>query len=630
MANTYVDYTATAAQTDFAFSFDYLEDEHVTVEIDGVVKTLGATADYTIVTSPAKKIVLTSGATAGQIVRVRRKSQPDTNLVDFVNGSVLTESELDRAYLHNRYLAEEIAELNDASLQIEAGGTQWDAKSLRIKNVDTPTAGTDATNKTYVDTNDALKVAKAGDSMTGELAMGGNKVTGLGTPTATTDASTKDYVDSKVNQVSSGASSPPTKWVFTGTAGANTTYDVTGAEVNGDTAYDVSIDGAVKEPTTDYTVDPDTDTLTIVPTLSGGEDIVVIERGFGVAVTGTVGTSQIQAGSITADKLATDAVTTAKIEDNAVTAAKISTTDPVFNVQTDGKVGIGTTSPSPHKLKVEGGSISSEGLVSAVTSGSNIIISNSGTEEPYIKFDGKNSLIGLNWTIGIVDDDLSTEGNLLAFKRLNDSDVTQATPLVIDSDGKVGIGETGPAYELDVVGDVNITGDYKINGASAITVPTGTVSAFAGSSAPTGYLLCDGSEYSETTYATLFGVISTTYNTGGETANHFRVPDLRGRVIAGIDSANTVLNDTSSIDGTALGNTGGDDVHLLSSSESGLPDHTHLSSRDSTAADPAGSNNRQINGNVNATSGVVGGAQDASSAHNNVQPTIILNYIIKI
>ena len=268
MANTYVDYTATAAQTDFAFSFPYLEDSHVTVEIDGV-----ATTDFTIVTTPATKVVLDSGATAGQIVRVRRKSQPDTNLVDFVNGSVLTESELDRAYLHNRYLAEEIAELNDASLQIGAGGTNWDAKNLKIKNLADPANTTDATNKTYV--------------------------------------------DQKVNQVSTGASFPPTKWTFTGTAGANTTYSVTGAEINGDTAYDVSIDGAVKEPTADYTVDPDTDTLTIVPTLSGGEDIVVIQRGFGIAIsTGTIGSSQIANGAIDESKLATNAVTTAKIEDD--------------------------------------------------------------------------------------------------------------------------------------------------------------------------------------------------------------------------------------------------------------------------------------------------------------------------
>ena len=276
MATTYVDYTATASQTDFAFNFDYLEDEHVIVEING-----SATTDFTIVTSPAKKVVLNSGATAGDIVRVRRKSQPDTNLVDFVNGSVLTESELDRAYLHNRYLNEEIAELNDSSLQIEAGGTDWDARTKKIKN--------------------------------------------LATPTLTTDATTKDYVDGKFNQAASGASSPPLKWVFTGTAGADTTYTVTGAEINGDTAYDVSIDGSVLEPTTDYTVDPNTDTLTIKTTLTGGEDIVIIQRGFGIPITtGEIGSAQISADSITTAKLADSAVTNAKLGANAVTTPKIA------------------------------------------------------------------------------------------------------------------------------------------------------------------------------------------------------------------------------------------------------------------------------------------------------------------
>jgi hypothetical protein len=277
MATTYVDYTATASQTDFAFNFEYLEDEHVIVEINGTAQLSSA---FSIVTSPAKKVVLNVGATAGDVVRVRRKSQPDTNLVDFVNGSVLTESELDRAYLHNRYLNEEIAELNDSSLQIEAGGTDWDARTKKIKN--------------------------------------------LATPTLTTDATTKDYVDGKFNQAATGASSPPLKWVFTGTAGADTTYTVTGAEINGDTAYDVSSNGSVLEPTTDYTVDPNTDTLTIKTTLTGGEDIVIIQRGFGVPIsTGEIGSAQISADSITTAKIADSAVTTAKIGANAVTTAKI-------------------------------------------------------------------------------------------------------------------------------------------------------------------------------------------------------------------------------------------------------------------------------------------------------------------
>ncbi len=279
MATTYVDYTATASQTDFAFNFEYLEDEHVIVEINGTAQLSSA---FSIVTSPAKKVVLNVGATAGDVVRVRRKSQPDTNLVDFVNGSVLTESELDRAYLHNRYLNEEITELNDSSLQIEAGGTDWDARTKKIKN--------------------------------------------LATPTLTTDATTKDYVDGKFNQAATGTSSPPLKWVFTGTAGADTTYTVTGAEINGDTAYDVSSNGSVLEPTTDYTVDPNTDTLTIKTTLTGGEDIVIIQRGFGIPIsTGEISSAQISADSITTAKIADSAVTTAKIADGSVTNAKLAT-----------------------------------------------------------------------------------------------------------------------------------------------------------------------------------------------------------------------------------------------------------------------------------------------------------------
>lgn len=251
MPTTYVDYNpATSDQitNGFEIPFDYLEDEHVIVEVNGVQNT-----NTELTTGTPVKIKITSGpGSAGDIVRVRRKSQPDTDLVDFENGSILTESELDRAYRHNRYLAEEITELNDASLQEEEGGTDWDARSKKIKN--------------------------------------------LGTPTLTADATTKQYVDDKVSQASTGTTQPPKKWVFPGTAGANTTYSVTGAEINHDTAYDVSIDGAVQEPTTDYTVDPDTDTLTIVPTLSSGANIVVIERGFGIA------TSTLADGSVTAAK----------------------------------------------------------------------------------------------------------------------------------------------------------------------------------------------------------------------------------------------------------------------------------------------------------------------------------------
>lgn len=200
MANTYFDYPADGSETFFAITFDYLEDDHVKVELDGVATTL-----FSINTDqPTKRVEMDTAPTNGVNVRVIRKSQPGENLVDFVNGSVLTEAELDRAYLHNRYLNEESAEQTDDSLKLKAGADGWEGQNKKLIDLADPVSAQDATTKNYVDTQDALKVAKAGDTMSGDLAMGSNKITGLGTPTSGTDASNKTYVDDTVASVTAG------------------------------------------------------------------------------------------------------------------------------------------------------------------------------------------------------------------------------------------------------------------------------------------------------------------------------------------------------------------------------------------------------------------------------------------
>ncbi len=88
-------------------------------------------------------------------------------------------------------------------------------------------------------------------------------------------------------------------------------------------------------------------------------------------------------------------------------------------------------------------------------------------------------------------------------------------------------------------------------------VPTGVVFPYVGAVAPDGYLLCDGSAVSRATYATLFGVIGTSYGVGDGTTT-FNVPDLRGRVAVGKDAATF----------PTLGGTGGAET-------SSLPSHTH-------------------------------------------------------
>jgi len=257
MANTYVDYTATAGQTDFAFSFPYLEDSHVVVEVEGVNQAL--TTNYTIETSPAQKIVLSSPTTAiagGELVRIKRVSDPSTNLVDFVNGSVLTETELDRAYLHNRYLSEEAYDGVNAGLGELEGSTNYNANNKQIKNLADGTLATDAVNKGYVDT---------------QIALTDTNLAGFYKSTHTGNA-----VDN----------------VFT----LSFTPQTTEAE-----AYIVSIDGLVQVPDTDYTIGATAITFNTIPA-SSAEICVVATAAASVA---TVNEAQVTAtGSSTARSLA--------------------------------------------------------------------------------------------------------------------------------------------------------------------------------------------------------------------------------------------------------------------------------------------------------------------------------------
>ena len=163
----------------------------------------------------------------------------------------------------------------------------------------------------------------------------------------------------------------------------------------------------------------------------------------------------------------------------------------------------------------------------------------------------------------------------------------------------------------------------KLKRSTVTFIPAGSVVDFAGSSAPSGWLLCAGQAVSRTTYADLFTAIGTTFGVG-DGSTTFNLPDLRGRVVAGKDdmngtAANRLTTGGSGINGASLGASGGTQTHTLITAE--IPAHTH-------GGGIAGGGSEQFTGGGSqavANTGSTGGG----GAHQNTQPTLILNKIIK-
>ena len=167
--------------------------------------------------------------------------------------------------------------------------------------------------------------------------------------------------------------------------------------------------------------------------------------------------------------------------------------------------------------------------------------------------------------------------------------------------------------------------DKKVKKSNLVkdTVPAGVIEMFRGSTAPTGYLLCDGSAVSRTTYSALFTAISTTYG-AGDGSTTFNVPNLKGKVAVGLNSSDTSFD--------ALGETGGEKSVTLTAAQSGLPSHRHYAQLTTGTGTPGYVSQVSITGNWGPDKVIVedAGPINASSAHTNLQPYIVLNYIIKI
>lgn len=238
--------------------------------------------------------------------------------------------------------------------------------------------------------------------------------------------------------------------------------------------------------------------------------------------------------------------------------------------------------------------------------------------------------------------------NINANLTMNSSALTEVKSVNLDSQNS-SLPATNVQAIYSVNGDlyynnnsgtpVQITQGSSITSASSPLVPSGVIWSYGGSSAPTGFLLCDGSAVSRVTYSDLFATIGTVYGAGNGSTT-FNLPDLRGRTPIGTGVyTDSVSGSVTRAMGTALGS----EKHALTVNE--MPQHNHvenahshtvtLNGRYGTSSPVGGASwsyDDQVAGTSTATTSSTTGSNQntgGNSPHNNMQPSLVTNFIIK-
>lgn len=280
----------------------------------------------------------------------------------------------------------------------------------------------------------------------------GNRGTNLGSPTTGTDAVNVNYLQQYVSSiVLTGSTTVAPVFTFTGD-GTTTSYSLTGVTISYAAGFQVSVDGLIQTPNSDYTItfgSPSTINFTSAP--PSGTAIVIVVRGFAAPGPG---------GSATAATfLRGDGVyTNALIGAGGAPSINSDATQLFGAGQTGSDSAIRVTADSTHVAYYRFG-VSGSGNV----------------------FNAALGYSAVNASIGHYSQS-APYGALSQF--YDNGNVYLGNSLFVNYGGFVGIGKTNPAYTLDVVGNVNITGNYTGNASGALITSGQVLPQFLAANAP--------------------------------------------------------------------------------------------------------------------------------------------------
>ncbi len=178
---------------------------------------------------------------------------------------------------------------------------------------------------------------------------------------------------------------------------------------------------------------------------------------------------------------------------------------------------------------------------------------------------------------------------------------------------------------------VNVVSNIPVPGVESENIPLGAVLPWPSGDIPVGWMLCDGRSVSRVDHAGLFSLIGESYGGGDGTAT-FNLPDLRGRVVAGVDDmGGSAANIIQGHWARQLGGKGGEAEHQLTISE--MPSHQHFGFGENIPGwgnGTLGPNNHQGPDSGDHDNYMLGTTPSGGGdAHNIIQPTLMMNWIIK-
>jgi len=315
---SYRQYAGNGSTTTFSVPFPYLLKAHVKVYLgfnilDGTFSTELADGVGFSWTSSSQIQAATAPA-AGQVLTVIRQTPNATRLVDWQDGSNLIADDLDTADLQNLYVVQEQQDRNDSGI-------------IQSTNAINAATAAVATANTAAAAAAAAYPKNGSAAMTGDVAVGGFKLTNVGTPAVSTDGATKGYVDGFVSQTANIAN------------GAVTTAKLADSSVTSAKIADgtiVAADLASDAVTTAKILDSNVTTPKIADSSVTTAKLVDQSVTTAKVADSAITTVKLNAAAVTEDKIAIDAVTASKIKDGEITSAKLNPSAVVTNAEVAG------------------------------------------------------------------------------------------------------------------------------------------------------------------------------------------------------------------------------------------------------------------------------------------------------